>query len=230
MVAGCKAGQEVFSSLPQPVTAATRRGEALVASARTLARGAGGVFCGCAPRPRRYSTGHAVAPDRGTRIARCASSARPGAGQRTMRTCSRGRPSKARSCSRASPQARTASRTPPSNPAVSCPLAPPSREQLPDVMWVLPQSEAVARGIVSRADLEGAPSREIRVDEVRALSRRLALAAARGRRKVAVLAPPRRSTNGRRTRCSDAGRAAARDDLPAGQRAARRALATCAPR
>jgi len=39
----------------------------------------------------------------------------------------------------------------------------------PDVTWVLPQSEAVARGLVSKADLDGAPSREIRVDEVRAL-------------------------------------------------------------
>jgi DNA polymerase-3 subunit delta' len=59
----------------------------------------------------------------------------------------------------------------------------------PDVTWVLPQSEAVARGQIAKADLEGAPSKEIRVDEVRALSRRLSLAAARGRRKVAVLAP-----------------------------------------
>jgi len=75
-------------------------------------------------------------------------------------------------------------------PCGSCPAcASIARGNYPDVMWVLPQSEAVARGIVSRADLEGAPSREIRVDEVRALSRRLALAAARGRRKVAVLAP-----------------------------------------
>ena len=59
----------------------------------------------------------------------------------------------------------------------------------PDVMWVMPQSEGIARGIFARADLEGAPSREIRVDEVRALSRRLSLAAARGRRKIAVLVP-----------------------------------------
>jgi DNA polymerase-3 subunit delta' len=59
----------------------------------------------------------------------------------------------------------------------------------PDVAWVLPQSEAVARGQIARVDLDGAPSRDIRVDEVRALSRRLALAAARGRRKVAVLTP-----------------------------------------
>jgi DNA polymerase-3 subunit delta' len=59
----------------------------------------------------------------------------------------------------------------------------------PDVTWVMPQSEAVSRGLLSRADLESAPSRDIRVDEVRALSRRLALAAARGHRKVAVLVP-----------------------------------------
>ncbi|HYZ88838.1 MAG TPA: DNA polymerase III subunit delta' [Myxococcales bacterium] len=59
----------------------------------------------------------------------------------------------------------------------------------PDVAWVMPQSEAVARGLLSRADVEGTISREIRVDEVRALSRRLALAAARGRRKIAVLVP-----------------------------------------
>jgi DNA polymerase-3 subunit delta' len=59
----------------------------------------------------------------------------------------------------------------------------------PDVAWVMPQSEAVARGLLSRADVEGTVSREIRVDEIRALSRRLALAAARGRRKIAVLVP-----------------------------------------
>src|SRR5919199_1865204 len=59
----------------------------------------------------------------------------------------------------------------------------------PDVTWVMPQSEAVARGLLSRGDLESTPSRDIRVDEVRALSRRLALAAVRGRRKVAVLVP-----------------------------------------
>ncbi|HWE24185.1 MAG TPA: DNA polymerase III subunit delta', partial [Myxococcales bacterium] len=59
----------------------------------------------------------------------------------------------------------------------------------PDVAWVMPQSEAVARGVMARVDLEGAPSREIRVDEVRALSRRLALAAVWGRRKIAVLVP-----------------------------------------
>jgi DNA polymerase III subunit delta' len=64
-----------------------------------------------------------------------------------------------------------------------------ARRTHPDVAWIMPQSEAVARGSLARGDLEAAPSREIRVDEVRALSRRLALAAARGRRKVAVITP-----------------------------------------
>src|SRR5438105_304589 len=59
----------------------------------------------------------------------------------------------------------------------------------PDVLWVRPQSELVARGQLSKGDLEAAPSREIRVDEVRQLARRLSLAAAVGRRKIAVLAP-----------------------------------------
>ena len=58
-----------------------------------------------------------------------------------------------------------------------------------EVLWVRPLAEWVARGQVSKADLEAAPSREIRVDEVRQLSRRLSLAVASGRRKVAVLAP-----------------------------------------
>src|ERR1051325_4191399 len=57
----------------------------------------------------------------------------------------------------------------------------------PDVSWVFPQAEAVARGLVARGDLEAAPSREIRVDEVRALSRRLSLAPAVGRPKRAIV-------------------------------------------
>src|SRR5207244_11039581 len=43
--------------------------------------------------------------------------------------------------------------------------------------------------LVGRADLEGAPSKEIRVDDVRALARRLSFAALRGRRKIAIVTP-----------------------------------------
>ena len=64
-----------------------------------------------------------------------------------------------------------------------------ARGNFPDVMWVMPQSEMVARGLISRADLETAPSKEIRVDEIRALAKRLSLAALRGRRKVAIVTP-----------------------------------------
>jgi DNA polymerase-3 subunit delta' len=58
-----------------------------------------------------------------------------------------------------------------------------------DVFWVRPQSELVARGQVNKGDLEGTPSREIRVDEVRQLARRLSFALTRGRRKVAIVSP-----------------------------------------
>jgi DNA polymerase-3 subunit delta' len=63
------------------------------------------------------------------------------------------------------------------------------RGNFPDVMWVMPQAELIARGLLSKADVENAPSKEIRVDEVRALSKRLSLAALRGRRKIALLVP-----------------------------------------
>jgi DNA polymerase-3 subunit delta' len=64
-----------------------------------------------------------------------------------------------------------------------------ARGNFPDVMWLMSQSELIARGLLSRADLENAPSKEIRVDEVRALARRLSLAALRGRRKIALVLP-----------------------------------------
>jgi DNA polymerase III subunit delta' len=63
------------------------------------------------------------------------------------------------------------------------------RGNFPDLSFHMPQAELLARGLVSRADLEGAPSKEIRVDEIRALARRLSFAALRGRRKVAIVTP-----------------------------------------
>jgi DNA polymerase-3 subunit delta' len=64
-----------------------------------------------------------------------------------------------------------------------------SRGAFPDVSWLMPLAELLARGRVSRADLEGAPSKDIRVDEIRALAKRLSFAPLRGRRKVAILTP-----------------------------------------
>ena len=58
-----------------------------------------------------------------------------------------------------------------------------------DVFWVRPQAELVAKGLVNKGDLDGAPSREIRVDEVRQLARRLSFSLVRGRRKVAIISP-----------------------------------------
>jgi DNA polymerase-3 subunit delta' len=63
------------------------------------------------------------------------------------------------------------------------------RGNFPDVQLVMPQAGLIARGLASKADLEGAPSKEIRVDEVRALSKRLSFAALRGRRKIALVIP-----------------------------------------
>ena len=63
------------------------------------------------------------------------------------------------------------------------------RGNFPDVAFLMPQTELLARSLVGRADLEGAPSKEIRVDDVRALARRLSFAALRGRRKIAIVTP-----------------------------------------
>ncbi len=63
------------------------------------------------------------------------------------------------------------------------------RGTFPDVFWTRPQSELVKRGLVNKGDLENTPSREIRVDEVRQLARRLAFSLVRGRRKIAIIAP-----------------------------------------
>ena len=78
----------------------------------------------------------------------------------------------------------------PARPCGACPTcAAILRGIYTDVFWVRPQSELVARGQLNKGDLEGAPSREIRVDEVRTLARRLSFALTRGRRKIAVISP-----------------------------------------
>src|SRR5256885_6346210 len=64
-----------------------------------------------------------------------------------------------------------------------------ARGNFPDASWLMPQSEWIARKLLTRSDLEAAPSKEIRVDEVRELSRRLSCAALGVRRKVAIVTP-----------------------------------------
>src|SRR2546428_3271500 len=79
---------------------------------------------------------------------------------------------------------------PRARPCGSCPSCRGiERGNFPDVSFLMPQTELLARGLISRADLEGVPSKEIRVDEIRALARRLSLAALFGRRKVAIVTP-----------------------------------------
>ncbi|MFZ5470531.1 MAG: DNA polymerase III subunit delta' [Myxococcota bacterium] len=57
----------------------------------------------------------------------------------------------------------------------------------PDVTWVMPESELVGRGFAGRSDFDHTPSRDIRVEQVRALQERLALRALESPKKVAVL-------------------------------------------
>src|SRR5207302_2030710 len=72
---------------------------------------------------------------------------------------------------------------PRARPCGSCPSCRGiERGNFPDVSFLMPQTELLARGLVSRADLEGVPSKEIRVDDVRALARRLSFAALRAGR------------------------------------------------
>jgi DNA polymerase-3 subunit delta' len=87
-------------------------------------------------------------------------------------------------------QAANCEALPPDRPCGKCAhCAGIARGNFPDVMWVMPQAELIARGKISKSDLEAAPSKEIRVDEIRALAKRLSLAALRGRRKVAIVTP-----------------------------------------
>jgi DNA polymerase-3 subunit delta' len=63
-----------------------------------------------------------------------------------------------------------------------------SRRTHPDVTWVMPQEEMIARGLASRSEFSNAPSREIRVEQIRMLQERLALRPLEGMRKAAIIA------------------------------------------
>lgn len=56
-----------------------------------------------------------------------------------------------------------------------------------DVLIVLPEAEQVARGWAGRADLDGVPSRDIKIGQIRRLQERLAFKALEARRKVALI-------------------------------------------
>ncbi|HZH04026.1 MAG TPA: DNA polymerase III subunit delta' [Myxococcaceae bacterium] len=79
----------------------------------------------------------------------------------------------------------------PAKPAEGCGTCPSclrvERRNHPDVHWVLPEDEQVARGWAGRSDFGHAPSRDIRVEQVRQLQERLARHALEGARKVAVV-------------------------------------------
>lgn len=56
----------------------------------------------------------------------------------------------------------------------------------PDVTWVMPEAEQVERGMSGRSDFTNAPSRFIRIYQVRELQERLSLRALEARHKVVI--------------------------------------------
>lgn len=62
-----------------------------------------------------------------------------------------------------------------------------SRRGHPDVNWVMPQEEMIARGLAARSEFSATPSREIRVEQIRQLRERLALRPLEAPAKVAIL-------------------------------------------
>ncbi|MBX5482581.1 MAG: DNA polymerase III subunit delta' [Myxococcaceae bacterium] len=67
-----------------------------------------------------------------------------------------------------------------------------ARRNHPDVQWVMPQEEQIARGLAGRSDFANTPSRDIRVEQIRTLQERLALRPLEAERKVAIVASAHR--------------------------------------
>jgi DNA polymerase-3 subunit delta' len=59
----------------------------------------------------------------------------------------------------------------------------------PDVLWVMPEDDMVRRGLLGRSDLSRAPSREIRIEQIRQLQERLRLRSLEGPHKVIIIVP-----------------------------------------
>jgi DNA polymerase III subunit delta' len=64
----------------------------------------------------------------------------------------------------------------------------------PDVTWILSEVERLERKLIGRSDLEGAPSREIKIGQIRELQSRLSLTPLVMRRKAAVIVDADRMT------------------------------------
>ncbi|MCY1076798.1 DNA polymerase III subunit delta' [Archangium lansingense] len=57
----------------------------------------------------------------------------------------------------------------------------------PDVSWLMPDAQRVERGLAGRSDIQGTPSREIRVEQIRGLLERITLRGLESKRKVAIV-------------------------------------------
>jgi DNA polymerase-3 subunit delta' len=57
----------------------------------------------------------------------------------------------------------------------------------PDVTWVMPEDEQLQRGIAGRSDFDHVPSRDIKVEQIRALGERLSFRPLEAKYKVAML-------------------------------------------
>lgn len=57
----------------------------------------------------------------------------------------------------------------------------------PDVLAVMPEAEAVSRRLLTKGDIEGTPSRDIRVEQIRTLRARLSLRPVEAKWRVVVL-------------------------------------------